>query len=175
MPTYCIRAAPLRSSPRAAEEAGWGRKLPAGKGLGLAFHFSHAGHVAEVAEVTVRDRDVIVDRVVVAADVGPIVNMSGAENQCQGAVIDGISAMAGQKLNVNKGRIQEANFHQYPMLRMPQTPEVDVYFLKSDYPPSGLGEPALPPVAPAVCNAIFAASGIRVRELPLLAGDMRLA
>ena len=105
---------------------------------------------------------------------GPIVNLSGAESQCQGAVIDGISAMAGQKLNVNKGRIQEANFDQYPMLRMSQAPQVDVHFLKSNYPPSGLGEPALPPVAPAVCNAIFAASGIRIRELPLLSSDIRL-
>jgi isoquinoline 1-oxidoreductase beta subunit len=160
---------------RAAEEAGWGRQLPNGKGLGLAFHFSHAGHIAEVAEVTMQGRKVTVNRVVVVADVGPIVNLSGAESQCQGAVIDGISAMAGQKLNVNKGRIQEANFHQYPMLRMPQTPAVDVHFIPSSYPPTGLGEPALPPVAPAVCNAIFAASGIRVRELPLLSANLQLA
>ncbi len=159
----------------AAQAAGWGRELPANKGLGLAFHFSHAGHIAEVAEVTVNEKTVTIDRVTVAADVGPIVNLSGAESQCQGAVIDGISAMAGQKLNVSKGRIQEANFHQYPMLRMPQAPQVDVHFIDSDYPPSGLGEPALPPVAPAVCNAIFAASGIRIRELPLLSSGVRLA
>jgi isoquinoline 1-oxidoreductase beta subunit len=159
----------------AAQAAGWGRELPANKGLGLAFHFSHAGHIAEVAEVTVKGRTVTVDKVTVAADVGSIVNLSGAENQCQGAVIDGISAMAGQKLNVNKGRIQEANFDQYPMLRMSQAPQVDVHFIASDYAPTGLGEPALPPVAPAVCNAIFAASGIRIRELPLLSSDVRLA
>lgn len=151
----------------AAEKAGWGKTLPAGRGLGLAFHFSHAGHVAEVAEVSVVDKKLRVHRITVAADVGPIINLSGAENQCQGAVIDGLSTALGLALSIEKGRIQQTNFNQYPILRINQAPEVAVHFIESDFSPTGLGEPALPPAAPAICNAIFAASGIRVRELPL--------
>ena len=155
---------------RAAEEAGWGRTLPAGHGLGLAFYFSHAGHVAEVAEVSVDgNKRVTVHRVTVAADVGPIVNLSGAENQVEGSVIDGWSTMLAQQVTFENGRAQESNFHQYPLLRMPRAPKVDVHFVKSDFPPTGLGEPALPPLAPAVANAIFAATGQRVRTLPITA------
>lgn len=153
---------------RAAEEAGWGRDLPDGHALGLAFYFSHAGHVAEVAEVSVGgDKRVHVHRVTVAADVGPIVNLSGAENQVQGSVVDGLSTMLGQRITFENGRAMETNFHQYPLLRMPRAPRVDVHFVASDFPPTGLGEPALPPLAPAVGNAIFAATGERVRRLPL--------
>jgi len=152
----------------AAEKAEWGKRLPEGRGLGLAFYFSHAGHFAEVAEVSVdANRKVTVHRVTVAADVGPIVNLSGAENQCQGAVIDGLSTTLGLGLSIEKGRVQESNFDQYPLLRIGSAPEVDVHFIQSEYAPTGLGEPALPPIAPAVCNAIFAATGYRVRELPL--------
>ncbi len=152
----------------AAEKADWDKSLPEGRGLGLAFHFSHAGHFAEVAEVSVEDnKKLTVHKVTVAADVGPIVNLSGAENQCQGAVIDGFSTMLGLEVSIENGRVQESNFDQYPLLQLAHAPEVDVHFIQSDFPPTGLGEPALPPVAPAICNAIFAASGHRVRELPL--------
>ena len=152
----------------AAAKAGWGRKLPKGTGLGLAFHFSHAGHFAEVAQVRVdKDRKLTVERVTVAGDIGPIVNMSGAENQVQGAVLDGLSTAMGLALTIENGRIAETNFDRYPMLRMPSAPEVEVHFIQSDYTPTGVGEPALPPVAPAICNAIFAATGQRVRSLPL--------
>ena len=150
------------------EKAGWGRKLPAGHGMGLAFHFSHAGHIAEVAEVSVdADKRVRLHRVVVASDIGPIVNMSGANNQCEGAVVDGFSTMAGLEITMEKGLIEQANFHQYPILRMPNHPKVEVHFIQSENPPTGVGEPALPPVAPAICNAIYAAIGHRVRTLPL--------
>jgi isoquinoline 1-oxidoreductase beta subunit len=152
----------------AAEKAGWGQPLPEGRGLGLAFYFSHAGHFAEVADVSVdADRKLTVHRVTVAGDVGPIVNMSGAENQCQGSVMDGLSTTLGLEITIENGRVQESNFHQYPIMRMHNAPIVDVHFIQSDYPPTGLGEPALPPLAPAVCNAIFAATGQRVRTLPL--------
>jgi len=152
----------------AAEQAGWGQAQEAGRGLGLAFYFSHAGHIAEVADVSVdANRKLTVHRVTVAADVGPIVNLSGAENQCQGAVMDGLSTMLGLEITMENGRVQESNFHQYPIMRMHNAPTVDVHFIQSDFAPTGLGEPALPPLAPAICNAIFAATGHRVRSLPL--------
>lgn len=148
--------------------AGWGRVLPEGRGLGLSFFFSHAGHVAEVAEVSVSaDKKVTVHEVWVAADLGQIVNLSGAENQFQGSIVDGVSALAGQRISISSGTIEQTNFHQYPLLRMPQSPKINVDFLASDYPPSGAGEPALPPVAPAVCNAVFNACGARIRSLPI--------
>jgi isoquinoline 1-oxidoreductase beta subunit len=152
----------------AAEKSGWGRSLPQGHGLGLAFHFSHGGHFAEVAELSVdRNRKLTVHRITVAGDVGPIVNMSGAEAQAQGAVIDGFSTMLGLAVTMERGRIEQANFDRYPLLRMPKAPPVEVHFIQSDFAPTGLGEPALPPLAPAVCNAIYAATGERIRSLPL--------
>ncbi len=152
----------------AAEKAGWGRSLAKGRGLGLAFHFSHAGHIAEVAEVEVdEDKNLKVHKVVVAVDVGPIVNMSGAVSQVQGAVIDGLSTMAGQKITMESGRIEQSNLHDYQVLRIPQAPLVEAHFIQSEDRPTGLGEPALPPLAPAVANAIFAANGDRVRKMPL--------
>jgi isoquinoline 1-oxidoreductase beta subunit len=159
-----------------AQRAGWGKKtFPRGQGQGIAFHFSHRGYVAQVAEVTVsREGKLKVDRVVVAADVGSqIVNLSGAENQVQGSVIDGLSTMMFPELNIEKGRIVQSNFHDYQLLRMPDAPlRIETHFIKTDNPVTGLGEPALPPLAPAVCNAIFAATGKRVRQLPLSKTDL---
>ena len=159
-----------------AEKSGWGKKTFAkGQGAGVAFHFSHRGYVAEVAEVTVsKEGQLKVDRVVVVTDIGAqIVNLSGAENQVQGSVIDGLSTLMYPELNIEKGRVVQSNFHDYNLLRMPDTPtKIDIHFLKTDYPATGLGEPVLPPLAPAVCNAIFAATGKRVRELPLSKTDL---
>ncbi len=159
-----------------AEKADWGKKkFPRGQGQGIAFHFSHRGYIAQVAEVTVsKDGKLKVDRVVVSTDIGAqIVNLSGAENQVQGSVVDGLGALTFQELNIEQGRIVQSNFGDYPMIRIADAPtRVDVHFLKTDYPVTGLGEPALPPLAPAVCNAIFAATGKRVRQLPLLRTDL---
>lgn len=152
----------------AAEKGGWGKPLPKGRGLGLAFHFSHAGHFAEVADVSVdANKKLTVHRVVVAGDIGPIVNLSGAENQCEGSVIDGLSTAMGLEISIENGRIQQTNFDRYPILRIAKAPQVDVHFIQSDFSPTGAGEPALPPLAPAIANAIFAATGHRVRTLPL--------
>lgn len=160
-----------------ADKSGWGkRKFPRGQGQGIAFHFSHRGYIAEVAEVTVsKEGQLKVDRVVVVTDIGSqIVNLSGAENQVQGSVIDGISTLMFPELDIQRGRIVQSNFGEYGLLRMPDSPtKVDVHFLKSPYPVTGLGEPAFPPLAPAVCNAIFAATGKRVRQLPLSRSDLR--
>jgi isoquinoline 1-oxidoreductase beta subunit len=152
----------------AAEKAGWGRSMPRGRGLGLAFHFSHAGHFAEVAEVSVdENRRLTVHKVTVAGDIGPVVNLSGAENQAQGSVIDGFSTMMGLQITFENGRVEQQNFDRYPLLRMSSAPMVDVHFIESDYSPTGVGEPAFPPAAPAICNAIYAATGHRVRTIPV--------
>ncbi|TNF87514.1 MAG: xanthine dehydrogenase family protein molybdopterin-binding subunit, partial [Gammaproteobacteria bacterium] len=151
----------------AAEKGSWGKQMPAGSGQGFSFYFCHAAHVAELAEVRVTpDKQIIVDRVTVAIDVGPIINMSGALSQVEGSVIDGLSTMLGQKITMEAGRIEQSNFDDYPVLRMPQSPIVDIHFIQSEYDPTGLGEPALPPLAPAVGNAVYAATGERVRSLP---------
>jgi isoquinoline 1-oxidoreductase beta subunit len=159
----------------AAAKAGWGRTMPEGTGLGLAFYFCHAAHVAEVAEVSVdAERNFNVKRVTVAVDVGPIINMSGAINQVQGSIVDGLSTMALQEITMQNGRIEQDNFHQYPVMRIASTPEIDVHFIQSDNKPTGLGEPALPPLAPAVTNAIFAATGDRIRSMPLSRAGYKL-
>jgi isoquinoline 1-oxidoreductase beta subunit len=159
----------------AAQEAGWGRALPAGRGLGLAFHFSHAGHFAEVAEVSVdSNRRIQVHKVTVAGDIGPIVNMSGAENQVQGSVIDALSTLMGLEITFEGGRVEQRNFDRYPILRLNHAPEVAVHFIQSENPPTGVGEPAFPPAAPAICNAIFAATGQRVRTMPLSKEGFRI-
>lgn len=161
----------------AAAKSGWGRKTRPGTGLGIAFHYSHLGYFAEVAEVTVDAKgSVRLDKVWVAADIGrPIVNPSGAVQQCQGSVIDAFAEMH-QEITVEKGRTVQSNFHDYALARITDAPpQIEVHFLESDHSPTGAGEPALPPAIPAICNAIFAATGKRIRTLPLSKTDLSRA
>src|SRR5256886_673445 len=145
------------------------RPTERGRAKGFAFYFSHRGYFAEVVEASVSRGDVTVHKVWVAGDVGSqIVNPMGAENQVRGAVIDGLAqALTGQAIEFIDGAVQQSNFDDFPLARIPMTPEIEIAWVKSDKPPTGLGEPALPPVIPALTNAIFAASDTRIRSLPV--------
>jgi isoquinoline 1-oxidoreductase subunit beta len=159
----------------ATEKAGWGRQCPRGEGQGFAITRTMGAYVAVVADVVVsRDGGLAIKKITAAVDAGTIINLSGAEAQVQGAILDGISAAWFQKITIERGAAAQTNFDEYPMLRMNDSPRLmEVHFVKSAASPSGLGEPALPAAAPAVCNAIFAATGTRIRTLPIISESLR--
>jgi len=152
-----------------AEKSGWRRRARApGHGMGIAAYYCHRGYFAEVAQVSVDTAGkVTVHRVWAAGDIGSqLINPVAAEHITQGGIIEGLSQMA-QQITLVDGRVQQTNYHEHPVLRMNQAPRIDIFWRKTPVAPTGLGEPSLPPIIPAVCNAIFAATGKRIRTLPL--------
>lgn len=153
---------------RAAAKIGWGRKLPNGRGLGIAVHFTFGGYAAHAMEVSVDDDGSYkIERCVCAVDVGRPINRLGLEAQMIGGTIDGISTARNLEIHIEGGRVVDGNFDTYPLLRMADAPDVEVVIVDSEKDPSGAGEMGIPTAAPALTNAIFAASGIRVRGLPI--------
>lgn len=160
----------------AAEKAGWGRARRAGRFLGLAFHHSFHSHVAQVAEVSVdRNRGLRVHRVVCVVDCGQVVNPDTVTAQMEGGIAFGLTATIKGEITLAGGRVQQTNFHDYPVLRMSEMPSVETVIVPSGEPPGGIGEPGVPPIAPAVANAVFAATGKRIRRLPIRPGDLGLS
>ena len=151
----------------AAERSDWGAPLPKGSGRGISASYNQGAWVAEVAEVTVRNNRLKVDRITCATDCGLVINPQGAVNQVEGCIVEGLAAALYGKITVRDGIVQESNFHDYRFCRMKDIPIIDVHLVESRDAPRGLGEGPLSPVAPAITNAIFAATGKRVRELPI--------
>ncbi len=152
----------------AAEKIGWGRSVTQGRGLGIAAHFVFGGYAAHAMEVEVADGALRIHRCVCAADVGTPVNPLGLEAQLMGATVDGLSAALHQEITIKDGRIEQANFDSYRLLTLREAPrEVEVHVVPSTAPPSGAGEMGIPTAAPALANAIFAATGKRIRRLPI--------
>jgi isoquinoline 1-oxidoreductase beta subunit len=171
---YEFRLALLSKQPRykqvlevAAQKAGWGTPLPAGRFRGIAVGQSFGSYVAEVVEVSVGDDGAPkVHRVVAAVDCGMTVNPTIIERQIEGAIVYGLSAALYGKITLKDGRVEQSNFHDYPVLRSNEMPKVEVHIVASTEKPGGIGEPGTPPIAPAVANALFAATGKRLRSLP---------
>lgn len=171
-----FRLSLLSGSPRhrkvletVAEHGGWGKPLPSGRGRGVAVHASYGSIVAHLAEVSVdKEGHVRVHRVVCAVDCGRFVNPDTIRAQMESGIVYGLSAALHGDITLEKGRVQQGNFDSYPILRLKETPEVEVHIMENGEKPGGIGEPGVPPIAPAVANALFAATGARMRSLPLL-------
>ncbi|MCS5620638.1 MAG: xanthine dehydrogenase family protein molybdopterin-binding subunit [Nitrospinaceae bacterium] len=170
----------LKDSPRhmgvlklAAERAGWGKKLGKNKGMGIAVHESFGSWAAMVAEVTVGEKGAVkVDKITSAIDCGLVVNPDGVKAQMESAIVYGLTSTLKGEITIEKGAVVQSNFHDFELLRMDEMPKVNVHIVKSAEPPGGAGEPGLPPVAPAVTNAVFAAIGKRIRRLPIKPEDL---
>ena len=172
---YLYRRGLLRNAPRhvavldlAARRSGWEQPAPEGVYRGIAVHASFGSYVAQVAELSVgHDGAVRVHRVVCAVDCGTVINPDTVEAQMEGAIVFGLTAALKGEITIEQGQVRESNFHDYPVLRMNDMPVIEVHIVRSDAPPMGVGEPGTPPIAPALTNAIFAATGKRVRRLPV--------
>lgn len=155
-----------------AAKAGWGAKPPAGRARGIAAHFSFYSYVAHVAEVSIEQGSPRVHRVVSAVDCGRVVNPDGARAQIEGGIVYGLTAALKSAITIQNGAVEQSNFHDFELLRGDEMPLVEVHFVPSEARPTGTGEPGLPPIAPAVANALFALTGKRVRRLPITPADL---
>ncbi len=177
---YELRRTLLAKQPRmlavlemAAQKANWGTKLPAGVGRGIAAHFSFDSYVAQVVEASVEKNGTVhVHRVVCAVDCGRVINPDTVKAQMEGGIIFGLTAALKTEITLKEGRVVQGNFHDYQMLRIFESPQIEVHIVPSTENPTGVGEPGVPPAAPALANAIFAATGKRIRRLPIRASDL---
>jgi isoquinoline 1-oxidoreductase beta subunit len=178
---YELRRELLSKNPRhkavlelAANRAGWGQPLSPGRHRGIAVAESFTSFVAQVAEVSVGDDGKVrVHRVVCAVDCGQVVNPDIVKAQMEGAIVYGLSAALKGEITLKNGRVEQSNFNNYDLLRMNEMPAIEVHIVPSTEGPGGVGEPGVPPIAPAVVNAIFAATGKRIRQLPIRARDLK--
>ena len=151
-----------------AEKAGWGKPVPKGKGRGIAQHSCFGAYVAQVADVSVNENGVVkVDRIVAAVDIGPVVNPNAVLAQIEGSIVEGVSTTLKEQVEFANGGVKSANFDDYKIIRMSEIPEIEVHIVKSKEQIGGIGEPGVPPLAPAVANAVFHATGARIRRIPL--------
>ena len=164
----------LKNQPRyanvlkiAADKAGWGKPAPAGHFRGIALMEGYGTYMAQIAEISVKDKQITVHKVTAVVDPGRMVNPDTVLAQLQSSIVFGLTAALHHQITVDKGRVQQSNFGDYPLLRMNQTPVMDITLVSSTEKPGGIGEPGTALVAPAVANALFAATGKRVRSLPL--------
>ncbi len=166
----------LKALETAAKKAGWGKPLPKGRGRGIAVHESFGSFIAQVAEVSLDGKGAIkVHRVVCAVDCGRIVNPDTIKAQMESGITFGLSAALHGAITLKNGRVEQGNFNDYPLVRMEAMPKVEVHIIDSSEPPGGVGEPGVPPIAPAVANALFAATGARVRSLPMTPEKIKAA
>ena len=169
------RLALLQDEPRfravielAAQKAGWGGRLPEGHHLGLAAHPGFGSLVAQVVELSAdRETGIRIHRVVCVIDCGQVVNPDTVVAQMEGGIIFGLTATLTSSITISGGRVEQSNLHDFPLLRMGETPPIEVHIMPSSEPPGGVGEPGVPPIAPAVVNALYAATGKRIRDLPV--------
>ncbi|MEE8307180.1 MAG: molybdopterin cofactor-binding domain-containing protein, partial [Gammaproteobacteria bacterium] len=159
---------------KAAAEANWGKTLATGKGMGVAFCPGFGSFYAQVAEVTVDGDQLTLDRITCVHDCGFAIDPDNVTAQMQGGVVDGLSAALFGKVTIADGAVQQSNFHDYRFIRMSEVPEIDIHLISGDALVGGVGEAAVPAAGPAVCNAIFAATGKRIRRLPIIDAGFRL-
>ena len=179
---YAYRMSLLGSQPRfanvlkmAADKAGWGRPPAAGRFRGIALMEGYDTYMAQVAEISMKDGAPVVHKVTVVADLGRMVNPDTVEAQIQSSIVFGLTAVLYGDITLEKGRVQQTNYHQYQMLRMNEAPVIDITLVPSTEKPGGIGEPATSLIGPAVANAMFAATGKRLRKMPLTQANIASA
>jgi len=160
---------------RLAKESGWDTPLPEGRSRGLAMHDYQGTVVGEVAEISLQGQAIAVHKIVAVVDCGAVVNPLDADAQVRGAIVFGLTAAQYGEINIRRGRVEQGNFREYRLLRMAQMPKIEVHFIQNEESHSGLGEPGVPPIAPAMANALFALTGKRVRTLPFSKHGFSLA